>query len=72
MSVVSLFSGCRGLDSGFEAAGWEIPFRTDFDRHSCDALALNAGGKVVHGVIEDIPSAQIRSVVGHGKKAVEL
>jgi DNA (cytosine-5)-methyltransferase 1 len=72
MSVVSLFSGCGGLDFGFEAAGWDIPFRNDFDRHSCDTLALNAGGEVVHGAIEDISSEQIRSVVGSGKNAVDV
>lgn len=72
MSVVSLFSGCGGLDFGFEAAGWEIPFRNDFDRHSCDTLAMNADGEVVHGPIEDISTEQIRSVVGRGKNAVDV
>ncbi|MEM7602541.1 MAG: DNA cytosine methyltransferase [Verrucomicrobiota bacterium] len=72
MSVVSLFSGCGGLDFGFEAAGWEILFRNDFDRHSCDTLALNADGEVVQGAIEDISTEQIRSVVGRGKNAVDL
>lgn len=72
MSVVSLFSGCGGLDFGFEAAGWEIPFRNDFDRHSCNTLSLNASGAVVHGPIEDISTSQIRSVVGSGRNAVDV
>jgi DNA (cytosine-5)-methyltransferase 1 len=72
MSVVSLFSGCGGLDFGFEAAGWDIPFRNDFDRRSCDTLALNAADEVVHGAIEDISTEQIRSIVGRGKNAVDL
>lgn len=72
MSVVSLFSGCGGLDFGFEAAGWEIPFRNDFDRHSCDTLRLNAGGRVVHGPIESISSEEIRRVVGNGRNAVDV
>jgi len=72
MSVVSLFSGCGGLDFGFEAAGWEIPFRNDFDRHSCETLRLNAGGKVVLGPIENISSQEIRAVVGSNKDSVDV
>ncbi len=72
MSVVSLFSGCGGLDFGFEAAGWTISFRNDFDRHSCDTLAMNGRGEIVHGGIEDISTEQIRSAVGHGKNAVDV
>jgi len=72
MSVVSLFSGCGGLDFGFEAAGWEIPFRNDFDRHSCGTLALNSNAEVVCGPIESISSEQIQSVVGRGNCSVDL
>ena len=32
MRVISLFSGCGGLDSGFERAGFEIPIANEFDR----------------------------------------
>jgi DNA (cytosine-5)-methyltransferase 1 len=72
MSVVSLFSGCGGLDFGFEAAGWDIPFKNDFDRHSCETLALNAKGEIVCGPIEDISTEQIQRIVGRGKNAVDL
>ena len=72
MSVVSLFSGCGGLDFGFEAAGWEIPFRNDFDSHSCKTLALNAEGEVVCAPIEDISTEHIQRVVGKGKNSVDL
>jgi len=32
MKVISLFSGCGGLDLGFEKAGFEIPFANEFDK----------------------------------------
>lgn len=31
MKIISLFSGCGGLDSGFEKAGFEIPVANEFD-----------------------------------------
>jgi DNA (cytosine-5)-methyltransferase 1 len=72
MSVVSLFSGCGGLDFGFEAAGWEIPFRNDLDRHSCETLRRNGRGKVVHGPIEDITTEQIQAEVGSCRNSVDV
>ena len=32
MKVISLFSGCGGLDLGFEKAGFEIPIANEFDK----------------------------------------
>lgn len=32
MKVISLFSGCGGLDLGFEKAGFEIPVANEFDK----------------------------------------
>jgi DNA (cytosine-5)-methyltransferase 1 len=34
MTVISLFSGCGGLDFGFEAAGFAVGLFNDFDRFS--------------------------------------
>lgn len=31
MNVISLFSGCGGLDLGFEKAGFEIPVANEYD-----------------------------------------
>ena len=72
MSVVSLFSGCGGLDYGIEAAGWDIQYRNDFDKHSCDTLRLNCDGVVQCAPIEEIGSDEIKKYVGYGRDAVDL
>ena len=35
MNVISLFSGCGGLDLGFEKAGFNIPVANEFDKTIC-------------------------------------
>ena len=39
--VVSLFSGCGGLDLGFEKAGFEIIWADEFDKTIWDTFTLN-------------------------------
>lgn len=41
--TVSLFSGGGGLDIGFEKAGFQILFATDFNHECCETLRLNRG-----------------------------
>lgn len=72
MAVVSLFSGCGGLDFGMEAAGWEVVYRNDFDRHACNTLRLNCRGKIECAPIEEISVEDVRHVVGTGKDSVDL
>ena len=72
MNTVSLFSGCGGLDFGMVAAGWNIAYRNDFDRHSCKTLEMNSEGLVQCAPIEEVSSADIRACVGTGKDSVDL
>ncbi len=72
MNVVSLFTGCGGLDYGMEAAGWNVVYRNDVDRHSCDTLRLNGRTDVQCAPIEDVSSAEIRRFTGSGKDSVDL
>lgn len=41
--MVSLFSGCGGLDLGFEKAGYDIVFANDFDKDAQTVYKLNIG-----------------------------
>ncbi len=41
MQVISLFSGCGGLDLGFERAGFEIPIANEYDASIWDTYCLN-------------------------------
>lgn len=41
--VLSFFTGCGGLDLGFEKAGFQTVYATDIDAHSCKTLQRNAG-----------------------------
>ena len=41
MRVISLFSGCGGLDLGFERAGFEIPVANEFDPAIWETFKIN-------------------------------
>lgn len=43
LRILSFFTGCGGLDLGFEQAGFETVYATDIDADSCATLRLNAG-----------------------------
>lgn len=41
MNVISLFSGCGGLDLGFEKAGFNVPVANEFDRTIYETFKIN-------------------------------
>lgn len=41
MNVISLFSGCGGLDLGFEKAGFDIPIANEFDKTIWETFKAN-------------------------------
>ena len=60
-SVVGLFSGCGGLDLGFQRAGFDIVWANDFDADSVKTYKKNIGDHIVLGDITKIPSKEIPS-----------
>lgn len=57
MKVISLFSGCGGLDLGFEKAGFEIPVANEYDPKICPTFRANFPKvNLIEGDVRNIPS----------------
>jgi DNA (cytosine-5)-methyltransferase 1 len=55
MKVISLFSGCGGLDLGFEKAGFEVPVANEFDPTIFETFKVNhPRTKLIEGDIRNI------------------
>ena len=59
MDVLSLFSGCGGLDKGFENAGYNIVWANDVDKYACETYAANFENKIVYGDINKIQLSEL-------------
>lgn len=60
--VVSLFSGCGGLDLGFIKAGFDIVWANDSDKYAVQTYKENIGDHIILDNIEDI---EIDSIPEH-------
>ena len=49
--ILSLFSGCGGLDIGFHRAGFDVAVCVDNDPAACDTIRINTRWKVYEGDI---------------------
>lgn len=59
MRILSLFSGCGGLDKGFQNAGYNIVWANDFDKYAVQTYKENFGDHIVLGDINDIPLEEL-------------
>lgn len=61
--LVSLFSGCGGMDVGFERAGFNRVWANDFDKDAQNVFKLNLGKIDTRDIrevpVEDIPACEI-------------
>ena len=61
--LVSLFSGCGGMDKGFEQAGFQRVWANDFDKDAQAVFRLNFGeidGRDIREVpVDEIPACDI-------------
>lgn len=55
MKIISLFSGCGGLDLGFEKAGFKVAFANEFDKTIWETFKINhPNTKLIEGDIRNI------------------
>ena len=55
MKIISLFSGCGGLDLGFEKAGFEILAANEFDKTIWETFKINhPHTKLIEGDIRSL------------------
>jgi DNA (cytosine-5)-methyltransferase 1 len=59
INVVSLFSGCGGMDLGFAQAGFRILWANDIDQKACETYERNLGKHIVCGDIQEIDYSTI-------------
>ena len=59
IDVISLFSGCGGMDLGFHQTGFNIKWANDIDKLACETYANNIGKHVVHGDITEMDYSNI-------------
>jgi len=64
MKVISLFSGCGGLDIGFKNVGFEIGYANDFDKAIWETYETNHNIIIDKRNIKDIPSHEIPDADG--------
>ena len=54
MRILSLFSGCGGVDKGFVDAGYDVVWANDFDKYAVQTYQANFGDHIVLGDINKI------------------
>jgi len=59
MNIISLFSGCGGLDYGFKKAGFDILWANDNFKDACSTYSENIGN---HIICEDIFKIKLRDI----------
>ncbi|WP_345868536.1 DNA cytosine methyltransferase [Shewanella algae] len=66
-TVVSMFSGCGGMDLGFVQAGYHIEWANDFNEDACATYKHNIGD-IIHGDITqlDVPKVKDLDVLTAG------
>ena len=57
--LISLFSGCGGMDLPFHKAGFEVVWAIDSNKYACKTFSRNIADVIVNDSIENIDIAQV-------------
>lgn len=60
-TLVSMFSGCGGMDLGFAQAGYDIVWANDFDEDACQTYRANIG-EIIHGDVTELDVPYVRDL----------
>ena len=72
MNAISLFSGCGGLDYGFEKAGFHVSFYNDSDKYCCETLRLNQKSPIAESPISEISANDIYRLSGLTRNGIDV
>jgi DNA (cytosine-5)-methyltransferase 1 len=72
LKLVSLYTGCGGLDYGFEAAGFETCVGVEFDKDCVETIKLNRQWPMICNDIHEVSSAEIMSTGNLKKGEVDI
>ena len=68
MNVISLFSGCGGLDFGFERAGFNVPVANEFDPTIFETFKANhPNTHLIEGDVRQVTKEDIAPFLGNGE-----
>lgn len=59
--LVSLFSGCGGMDLGFHQAGYDIVWANDIDPDACENYRENIGD-IIEGDVTNLPIPELKDI----------
>ncbi|MFH1883242.1 MAG: DNA cytosine methyltransferase [Planctomycetota bacterium] len=57
----SMFSGCGGLDAGFEKAGFKVVWANDIDADACETYRKNIG-EIIEGDINEVDPKNLEPI----------
>ena len=57
--LISLFSGCGGMDLPFHKAGFEVVWAIDSNKYACKTFSRNIADVIINDSIENIDIAQV-------------
>ena len=59
--LVSIFSGCGGMDLGFHQAGYNIVWANDIDPDACKNYRENIGD-IIEGDVTNLPIPELKDI----------